>query len=415
MSPVASSRSDVVLLFVTRAARMFAYGALSPILGLYLLKVGFSEPKIGLLLAVTLAGDTVISLWLTTRADRLGRKRLLIIGALLMVLGGSVFAATGEFWPLVLAATVGVISPHGKEVGPFLPIEQAALSQTLPAEQRTRTFAWYHLAGSFAAALGALVCGVLVGALQGRGVSDLPSYRAILCIYAGVGVLLAVLFLRLSAAGEAPQRSEAAGVRVSGRFGLHRSRGIVLKLSGLFALDAFGGGFILDSMVALWFHERFGADVATLGAILSAANLLAGLSGPAAAALARRYGLLNTMVATHVPSNLLLLLVPVMPSLPLAVAVLLLRFAISQMDVPTRQSYTVAVVDPDERSAAAGVTGVARSTGAMLSPSLAGVLLASPLLGHGLPFVAAGTLKLAYDCLLYLVFRRMRPPEETDR
>ena len=413
MSSTARQRADVVLLFVTRAARMFAYGTLPPILGLYLLKIGLTEKSIGLLLALTLAGDTVISLVLTTQADRLGRKRMLIAGALLMVLGAGVFAVTGHFWLLLLAATIGVLSPHGKEVGPFLPVEQAALSQTLPAEQRTRTFAWYHLAGSFAAALGALACGMLVGALQTREVGELSSYRAVLFIYAGVGALLAVLFLRLSPAAEAPRG--ASGVNPeSRRIGLHRSRGIVLKLSGLFALDAFGGGFILDSMVALWFHMRFGADAETLGAILAAANLLAGLSGPAAAALARHFGLLNTMVFTHIPSNLLLLLVPFMPTLPLAVAVLLLRFAISQMDVPTRQSYTIAVVDPDERSAAAGVTGVARSTGAMLSPPLAGLLLASDVLGGGLPLVAAGLLKLAYDGLLYLQFRHTRPPEELD-
>jgi len=409
MSPATASRSDVTLLFVARAARMFAYGALSPILGLYLLEVGLSKPEIGLLLAMTLAGDTVISLWLTTRADRLGRKRMLVAGAFLMVLGGGVFALTGHFWPLLVAATIGVVSPHGKEVGPFLPIEQAALSQTLAAEQRTRTFAWYHLAGSFAAALGALACGLLVGRLQAHEVDKVSSYRAILFVYAGVGVLLAVLFWRLSPA------SEALTATPRGRLGLHRSRGIVLKLSGLFALDSFGGGFILDSLVALWFHQRFGADEQTLGSILFGANLLAGLSGPAAAALARRFGLLNTMVFTHVPSNVLLLLVPFMPTLPLATAVLLVRFAISQMDVPTRQSYTVAVVDPDERSAAAGVTGVARSTGAMLSPSLAGVLLASPVLAGGLPFLAGGGLKLLYDGLVYLLFSGVKPPEEMSR
>src|SRR5262249_41879404 len=166
-------------------------------------------------------------------------------------------------------------------------------------------------------------------------------------------------------------------------------------------------------VVALWFHNRFGADEATLGSILFGANVLAGLSAPAAALVARKVGLLNTMILTHAPSNLLLLMVPFMPSLPLAVAVLLLRFAISQMDVPTRQSYTVAVVAPDERSAAAGVTGVSRSTGAALSPTLAGILLSSPILGGGLPFVAAGALKLLYDGLLYRLFRHVRPPEES--
>jgi MFS family permease len=401
---------DVFLLFITRSLRMFAYGAISPILGIYLKDVGLSEPEIGLLFALTLAGDTVISLWLTTRADRIGRKRMLIAGALLMVLGGGGVAVTGQFWPLLAAATIGVVSPHGKEVGPFLPIEQAALSQTLSADQRTRTFAWYQLAGSFAAAIGALACGWMVAAFEMHGVESPESYRAVLYLYAGVGVLLAFLFTCLSPSSETftPARRDA-------RFGLHSSRGIVLKLSGLFAMDAFGGGFILDTLTALWFHYRFDADVATLGTILFAANLLAGLSGPAAARLAKRFGLLNTMVLTHVPSNVLLLLVPFMPTLPWAVAVLLLRFAISQMDVPTRQSYTVAVVDPDERSAAAGVTGVARSTGAALSPYLAGILLASPVLSGGLFFMASGCLKLAYDGLLYLLFRRVQLPEESGR
>jgi MFS family permease len=387
---------------------MFAYGALSPIIGIYLDSVGLSTLGIGTLFALTLAGDTVISLWLTTHADRMGRKRMLIAGALLMVLGGGVIAITGQFWLLLLGATIGVISPHGKEVGPFLPIEQAALSQTLSNDQRTRAFAWYQLAGSFAASLGAFACGRGVQELTNQGVEPVTSYRAVLYLYAGVGVLLAVLFVRLSPASE-PQTPTRPGAR----FGLHRSRGVVLKLSGLFAMDAFGGGFILDGFVALWFHIRFGADAGQLGEILGATNLLAGLSGPAAAMLARRFGLLNTMVFTHVPSNLLLLVVPFMPTLPLAVAVLLLRFTISQMDVPTRQSYTVAVVDPDERSAAAGITGVARSTGAALSPYLAGALLASPILGGGLFFVASGSLKLAYDGLLYLLFRRVQLPEES--
>jgi MFS family permease len=387
---------------------MFAYGTLSPILALYLATLGLSDAEIGLLLAMTLAGDTVISLQITTQADRIGRKRMLIAGAVLMLLGGGAFALTGKFWPLLVAATIGVISPHGKEVGPFLPIEQAALSQRLGAEQRTRVFAWYHLAGSFAAAAGALTCGLAVGLLTGREVDALVSYRAVLWVYAGIGFVLAILFAWLSPGAEAPANATPAAHRI----GLHRSRGIVLKLSSLFSLDAFAGGFVLDSLVALWFHQRFGADEATLGSILFGANVLAGLSAPAAAMLARRFGLLNTMIVTHVPSNVFLLLVPFMPTLPLAVGMLLLRFAISQMDVPTRQSYTVAVVAPDERSAAAGVAGVARSSGAALSPPLAGILLSTPFLSGGLPFVAAGALKLLYDGLLYRLFRHVTPPEE---
>jgi MFS family permease len=406
----------VWLLFATRVVRLFAYGFLSVILVLYLAEVGLGEEQIGLLLTMTLIGDTAVSLGITTRADRIGRKRMLVAGAALMVFGGVVFAVSGSFVPLLLAATVGVISPSGNEVGPFLPIEQAALAQTVAAQQRTRALAWYQLAGSFATAAGSLACGVLVQLLQGHGARPLESFRVVLFAYAGAGLLLAVLFLRLSPASEAAAPAPAPGEVPArrGLFGLHQSRGVVLRLSALFALDAFAGGFVLQSFVAFWFHVRFGADPATLGSIFFGANLLAGLSALAAAALARRVGLLNTMVFTHVPSNLLLVLVPLMPTLPLASAVLLLRFAISQMDVPARQSYTAAVVSPDERSAAAGVTGVARTAGAALAPALAGPLLSSPALA-GTPFVVAGLLKLLYDGLLYRLFRGVIPPEEVTR
>jgi MFS family permease len=403
--------ADVPLLFVTRAVRMVAYGAVSLILVLYLNEVGLSDPEVGLLLTMTLVGDTALSLWITTSADRVGRKRMLLAGAGLMVLGGAVFALTGHFMPLLLAATVGVISPSGNEVGPFLAIEQAALAQTVSHEQRTRLFAWYHLAGSLATATGFLACGAFVQALEGHALGPLPSYRAVLFGYAGAGVLLAALFLRLSPRAEAPKRVPGALGGGRSTLGLHRSRGVVLKLAALFALDAFAGGFVLQSVMAYWFHIHFGADPAMLGTIFFAANLLAGFSALAAAPLARRFGLLNTMVFTHAPSNVLLAIVPLMPTLPWAVAVLLVRFAISQMDVPTRQSYTVAVVSPEERSAAAGVTGVARTTGAALSPALTGLLLASPTLA-GAPFLVAGALKLAYDGLLYRLFSRVKPPEE---
>ncbi len=389
------------LLFTTRIVRLFAYGFVSLVLVLYLAELRFRDTQIGLLLTMTLLGDTAISLWITTSADRIGRKRMLIAGAALMVLGGAVFAATNDFWLLLLAATLGVISPSGNEVGPFLAIEQAALAQVVDAEKRTMMFAWYNLAGSLATAAGALLCGQLMKSLQAHEVATLDSYRLVLFAYAGAGLLLALLFTRLSPAAEvavAPPR---------GLLGLHRSRGVVLKLSALFALDAFGGGLVFQSVMAYWFKVRFDADWDVLGSIFFAANLLAAVSALAAARLARRFGLLETMVFTHVPSNVLLILVPFMPTLPLAVTVLLLRFSISQMDVPTRQSYTAAVVSPDERSAAAGVTGVARTTGAALAPALAGLLL-----GSGAPFVLAGALKLVYDGLLYRLFRGTVAHEE---
>jgi MFS family permease len=387
---------------------MFAYGFLSVVLALYLSELGFSEAVIGVLLSLTLIGDAVISLIMTTTADRFGRKRMLVIGAGLMLFAGILFAFTSSLPLLLIAAIIGVISPSGYEVGPFLAVEQAALSQAVADKERTRVFAWYNLVGSFATALGALAGGGLSGILQKVGSTPLNSYRAVVLGYAAIGVLLALMFMPLSTAIEAPTPGTAS---LKTRFGLHRSRGIVLKLCSLFGLDAFAGGFVIQSIVAYWFHVRFGVDPATLGGVFFGANILAGCSALAAAWVSARIGLVSTMVFTHLPSNILLLLIPLMPNLPLAIAVLLLRFSISQMDVPPRQSYTMAVVAPDERSAAAGVTGITRTFGASLSPALAGLFMSNPAL-LGAPFFIAGTLKVIYDLLLYRGFRALKAPEE---
>ncbi len=395
-------------LFVTRFTRMFGYGLLSVVLVLYLAQIGLAETSIGLLFTFTLIGDTAISLWLTTRADRLGRRRTLQLGALLMIFAAGLFALTQDFAVLLIAATIGVISPSGHEVGPFLSIEQAALSHIVPGDRRTGIFAWYNLAGSFAAAFGALCGGGLAQVLQNNGWSPLASYRANVIGYGAIGLLLAALFTRLSPMIEVD--AHAVSPRADW-LGLHRSRRVVLRLSALFSLDAFAGGFIVQSFVAYWFYVRFSAEPALLGAIFFGANLLAGISALSAARLAKRIGLINTMVLTHLPSNVLLMLVPLMPTLPLAIALLLVRYSISQMDVPTRQSYTMAVVAADERSAAAGVTGVARTTGAALSPSIAGALLNQAALLSA-PFLIAGGLKIIYDMLLYHSFKSTEPPEE---
>jgi MFS family permease len=387
---------------------MFAYGFLSVVLVLYLAELGLSEFVIGVLLSLTLLGDTIISLWLTTNADRVGRRRILAFGALLMFLAGTIFAFTHNPYALLITAIIGVISPSGYEVGPFLAVEQAALAQSVSDERRTAVFAWYNLAGSFATALGALAGGALPHFLRATGATPLNAYQAVLLVYAAMGLALALMFIRLSSEIET---SAPAAADLKARFGLHRSRGVVLKLSAYFGLDAFAGGFVVQSIVAWWFHVRFGVESATLGAIFFGANLMAGLSALAAGWVAARIGLVRTMVFTHLPSNVLLMLVPLMPNLPLAIAVLLLRFSISQMDVPTRQSYTMAVVAPDERSAAGGVTGIARSVGSALSPSIAGALISHPAL-LGAPFFIAGGLKIVYDLLLYRSFRALRAPEE---
>ncbi len=408
--PLKELSRDGKLLFVARMARMFGYGFLAIVLVLYLAALGFDDVRIGLLLTLTLVGDTVISLLMSTQADRLGRRRMLTLGALLVLGAGLVFVGSRNFLVLLVAATIGVISPSGYEVGPFLAIEQSALSQLIPDRKRTAVFAWYNLVGSFATALGSLAGGGLAQLGQNRGMTALASYRAVLVGYALIGVVMAWLFRRLTPAVETPP-TVAERPSAFGRLGLHRSGGVILRLSGLFSIDAFAGGFVLQSLVAYWFHRRFGTDSAVLGSIFFGANILAGFSALTASAIAARIGLVKTMVFTHLPSNILLLLVPLMPNLPLAILVLLLRFSISQMDVPTRQSYTMAVVTPEERSAASGVTTVARSVGAAVSPSLAGLMLAVPALLSA-PFFLSGGLKILYDLLLYRSFRAHRPPEE---
>ncbi|HEX2470067.1 MAG TPA: MFS transporter [Candidatus Limnocylindrales bacterium] len=413
-SLVASLRGlgpDGRALFALRTMRMFGYGFLAVVLVLYLDAAGLDPLAIGAVLTLTLVGDTVLSLWLTTHADRYGRRRVLVVSSLLVVVAGAVFALTDWLPLLVLAGIIGVISPTGNEVGPFLAVEQASLSEVVPARRRTATFAWYNLAGYVATATGALAAGLLGQALIGAGWPALDAYRAVVALYATIGLAMAVMAWRLGAEIEAPSAAAAADDGVVRRLGLGRSRSVVLRLSALFSLDAFAGGFIPQSLMAYWFTLQFGVSPAALGAIFFAANLLAAVSSLSAARIAARIGLIETMVFTHLPSNVLLLLVPLMPTLPLAVAVLLLRFSLSQMDVPTRQSYVMAVVDPDERSAAAGVTGIARTVGAAISPSISTVLIASAGTA-AIPFLLAGGLKIVYDLLIYRDFRSVRPVEE---
>jgi MFS family permease len=382
------------------------------VLVLYLAELGLSPPAIGTLLTLTLLGDTVISLVLTIRADRLGRRRMLVLSALLMVFAAALLGSSESFVLLAIATTIGVISPSGNEVGPFLPIEQAALAEFVPAERRTRVFAWYNLTGSAGTALGALGGGILAAAGQALGFSGAAMYRPVVIAYAAVGFALALCSSRLSSRVEADPDWRATPAAASApAWGLHRSRPVVLKLSGLFALDAFGGGLVIQAVLAYWLHLRFGAGPAELGLLFFVTNLLSAFSHLAAGWLAARIGLVNTMVFTHLPANVLLMLVPLMPTFGAAAALLLSRSLITQMDVPTRQAYLMAVVSADERSAAAGITGVARSVGAAVSPFLGTVFTGTAALA-GLPFYLGGALKIAYDLMLYRGFVGLRPEHE---
>lgn len=396
---------DGWLLFVTCGVRSFAYGFLSVVLGLYLAALGFEAGAIGIVFTAALAGGAVMTVVLTTIADRLGRRRILVVGAVLMALAGAVFAITDNLILLAVAAILGTISPSGKEVGPFLSIEQAILPQTTCDERRTDVFAAYNLVGSLAGALGALA----VSLPSVFTLEPLASYRFLVWGYVVAALVLLFLFVALSPA------VEAAAMRVDSRggFGVRRSRGVVAKLAALFALDAFAGGFIVQSLVAYWFHLRYGMETKALGPIFFGTNLLAALSFLLAVPIARRIGLLNTMVFTHLLSNVLLLLIPLMPSLELTVGIFLARHLLSQLDVPTRQSYTMAIVDRDERSAAVGIFSVARNAAAAISPAFTGWMLAVPALG--VPFLLAGGLKIVYDLSIFALFRHVRPPEEAGR
>lgn len=346
-----------------------------------------------------------MTLVVTAVADRVGRRAMLVFGAALMAIAGAVFALSVDPFVLACAAVLGSISPSGKEVGPFLALEQAILPQTTIDRQRTAVFAAYNVVNSFCGALGALAVGI--PALF--SLPELPGFRWLLGLYIVCSIVMGLLFLVLSPAVETAVTASAPVLKV----GIERSRGVVARLGGLFALDAFAGGFVVQSLVAYWFYLRYQADTELLGSIFFGANLLAALSFLAAPAIARRIGLLNTMVFTHLPSNVLLAAVPLMPSLEGAVAMFLARNLLSQMDVPTRQSYTMGVVAEGERAAAAGIFSVARNAGAALAPLFTGPMLANPPAGW--LFLTAGGLKVVYDLSIFGWFRHLHPAEEERR
>ena len=394
-------------LLVTRILRTFAYGYLAVMLGLYLDRLGMDPTQIGVVLTAAIAGSAVMTVFWSLVADRVGRRRTVAIMAALMALGGIVFAFTNSFWLLLLGAFTGTISATSSEVGVFQTVEQAVLPQTAPNEKRTWLFSIYNTAAYFAGAIGSLAA-ASVTLFTSLGLQGADAYRPLFVLYALIGLANLAIFLTLS------PKVELAHVDGERRFlGIHRSRGTVARLSGLFAIDAFAGGLVVQSVVSYWFYLRWGLSISELAVVFFWVGIISGLSLLAAGWLAQRIGLLNTMVFTHLPSNVLLVLVPLAPTAWLAVALFLLRQTVSQMDVPTRQSYTMAVVDPDERTATAGITNVARTTASAISPTFAGMALAAA--AFGVPFFVAGGLKILYDGLVYLTFRNVHPPEEIER
>jgi MFS family permease len=397
---------DGRILIWARGTRMFSYGFLSVILALYLSAQGFSAAEIGVLFTASLAGGAGTTAAVSLVVERWGRRRTLIASAIPMTVAGVALAAHAPFFVLLPLAAAGALSPSGQEIGPFQSIEQAALAQATAAPARVLPYAWYNLVGSAAAAVGALVAGAAPLFLHSSDRGALPAEQALVWAFAAVGGVLVTQYLALSNAIEVTARGRPGGRSP----GLGESRGVVVRLVALFGVDALAGGLVVQGLIAFWFHQRFGVGPEQLGPLFFGTNLLSALSYLVAARLADRFGLLNTIVFTHLPSNVLLALVPFMPSWPAAAGMLLARSALAQMDVPTRQAFTMALVTPEERAAAGGLTNAVRPAAQSLAPAISGLALQSA--ASGLPFVLAGGLKCAYDVALWVAFRRVstRPP-----
>jgi len=396
--------SAINRILIARGLRAFADGYVSLLLPLYLLGLGYGPLEVGVIATATLLGSGLLTLVVGLQAHRFHYRSVLLAATVLMTFTGLGFAACTEFWPLLLIAIVGTLNPSSGDVSVFLPLEHAALSRSVTDRERTAAFARYSLVGALLAAMGSLAAGVPALLATAFGVSQLGSLQLMFVAYAVLGLITAAIYRGLPA-GTTESRTRNAP--------LEKSRRRVYALAALFSLDAFGGGFVVQSMIALWLFQRFGLSVTTAGTIFFWTGLLTALSYLVAVRIAKRIGLVNTMVFTHLPSSLCLIAIPFMPELQYVIALLFVRSALSQMDVPTRSSYVMAIVEPSERPAAATLTSVPRSLAATASPFLAGYMLAvSPF---GWPLIAAGATKIVYDLLLLAMFRRVPAPEESAR
>ena len=400
---------DGKLILLTTTLRSFAVGFVSVLLGLYLAETGFDAGKVGALLAAVLAGNTIATTVASLFADSFGRRRSFIALSCLTIIGGVLFPLTDSFILLMVIGAFAGFGLGGKDRAAQSALEQPVLSQAAPATNRTSLFAYYNMIGGLAAGVGALFSSFPVVLDKAFGIEIIDTFKAMFFVYAGVGVAVTLIYTRLSSAVEAT----TSGQPTQGITWPRQSKAIVFKLSALGGMDSFGGGFMLQTFLAYWFTVRFDLSLESLAGVFFAANLLSSFSSILAVHIARRIGLINTMVFTHIPANLLVLGVAFSPVAWLAIVFLLLRECFSQMDVPTRQSYTMAVVPPEERTAAAGMTTLGRQGGQMMAPYIAGQLVASSFLSA--PLVIGSTIKVAYDLLVYAQFRNIKPPEEAAR
>lgn len=394
---------DGLLLLAARGIRAFADGLASLLLPIYLSRLGFSLWEIGAVITGTLLGSSALTLGVGLFAHRHQRRLLLGLACLLMAATGVGFAAVTSFWPLLAVAVIGTMNPSSGDSSVFLPLEQTALTQTATAASRTAVFARYSLIGTLMGAVGTLAAPLTDTIATSAGSTWTAAAQAMFLLYGATGVAALLLYAKLSPAVE----HATAGTPPSA---LGPSRGIVLRLSALFCLDSLGSGFFVQSLLALWLYQRFDLSLAATASILFWSSLCSAISFLIAVPVAKRIGLINTMVFTHLPSSLFIMAVPFVPDLWMAIALLLARGALAQMDVPTRNSYVMAVVRPEERAAAASVTAVAKSLASAIGPVLAGGLMTASPFGWSL--VVGGGMKAVYDLLLLASFRSVKPPEE---
>lgn len=396
---------DGKILISARIIRTFSYGFLSIILAIYLNLIGFNEILIGFILSATLANSIIFNLFSSFFADRIGRRKVLIIYSGLMAVSGSVFLLTENYFALIIAAFIGTINVTGSETGAFLSLEQAILPQTVSdVKKRNIVFAIYNMVGTFAMAGGILLASLPQLVEKNYGVSTIDSFKPLFLVYLSVGISVTVIYFFLSKHVETKKQINSKSL-VSSNLS-PKSKKIVIKLSSLFALDSFAGGFVIQSIVSFWFFTRFGVDLATISIIFSIAGVLTAISFIFAAKIADRIGLINTMVFTHIPSNILLILVAIAPTFPIAIGLYLARMSLSQMDVPTRQAFIVCVVEENERTSAAGITNTSRNIAQAISPSITGAVIHS--LWISAPFVICGILKIAYDLGVFVNFRKTK-------